>query len=482
MRLQVDVLSGARAGAVLFFGGEAVSVGRHPESDLQFHPERDLAVSTHHALLVRRGGGWFLRDLASRNGTFVNGVRVAGEVPLSASDRVLFGAGGPEVEVRIVHFGSPSVEIALAAGHHGGTPTRTEVSTPRRESTAERLRVQLARQARGFRWMAVGLAALLLAALVGLFSLARRQQAGWELERSALQARVDSILEASNVALGAMAGQVEGLGEALEEARRDVVGARDRLQAAESAPASRAPEPAEVDRLRQELQAATQALARFQLAATLDFAAVEGVNRRAVARLYVEMADGSVVSGTGFAVRPNATLVTNRHVVSGEGAGRVRRLAVQFADSDQAWPARVVLTSPTADLALVKVDNIAGAVPVVPGFNLRPDTLGVGTPLALLGFPLGGERAMEGGARPVVRPLLSAGILENSGPEEMVIQGYGATGASGSPVLDGNGRVVGVVFGGRGEGEAHRLLVVPSPAVQRLLDALPDVSGPGGGR
>lgn len=482
MRLQVDILSGARAGAVLFFGGEAVSVGRHPESDLQFHPERDLSVSTHHALLVRRGGAWYIRDLASRNGTFVNGIRVAGEAPLAASDRILFGAGGPEVELRIVHFASPSVEIALAASHQGGTPTRADASAPPGETTAERLRMQLARQSRGFRWMAVGLSALLLVSLAGLFSVARRQQAGWEEERAALQALVDSILGASSAALGAMAGEVEGLGEALEEARQEVVGARDRLQAAESAPARRAPEPAEVNRLRQELQAATQALARFQLAATLDFAAVEGENRRAVARIYVEMGDGSVVTGTGFAVRSNATLVTNRHVVSGEGGGGVRRVAVQFADSDQVWPARVVLTSPSADLALVKADNIAGAVPVVPGLNLRPDTLGVGTPLALLGFPLGGERVTAGGARPVVRPLLSAGILENSGPEAMVIQGYGATGASGSPVLDGNGRVVGVVFGGRGEGDGHRLLVVPSPAVQRLLEALPDLSGPGGNR
>ncbi len=64
----------------------------------------------------------------------------------------------------------------------------------------------------------------------------------------------------------------------------------------------------------------------------------------------------------------------------------------------------------------------------------------------------------------------------------MVIQGYGATGASGSPVLDGDGRVVGVVFGGRDAGDGHRLLVVPSPAVQRLLDAVPDASGTGGVR
>lgn len=482
MRLQVDVLSGARAGAVLFFTGDSVTVGRHPTSDLQFHPERDLSVSTHHALLLRRGGGWFVRDLGSRNGTFVNGVRLGGESPLRPSDRVLFGMGGPEVEVRLVHFASPSVEMAIAATPlPGSVPLHLEAEPPRRESTAERLRVQLARQARGFRLLALGLIVVLVVAAVVLFSMASRQ-ARWDEEREVLQARADSILEASTAALGAMEVEVEGLGEALDEARRDVVGARERLDAARQAPANQAPEPREVDRLQNELQEATQALTRFQLAASLDFAAVEAGNRRAVARIFVEMQDGTVVTGTGFAVRPNATLVTNRHVVEGDGGRDPLRVAVQFADSDQVWPARVLLAAPAADLALVKVDNIAGGVPVIPGFNLRPDTLDAGTPVALLGFPLGGGPSGPDDIRPVARPLLSAGIVQSVGSELLVVQGYGATGASGSPVLDGGGRVVGVVFGGQGEGDGHRLVVVPSPLVQRLLDALPDASTPTGPR
>lgn len=225
------------------------------------------------------------------------------------------------------------------------------------------------------------------------------------------------------------------------------------------------------------MEVAREAIARYEAASTMDFQAVAGLNRRAVVRLYVEMPDGEVVTGTAFAVRPNGTLVTNRHVLVGDDGAQPLRVGAQFSDSEQVWPVRVLILSPNADLALVKVDNIVGDVPVVSGFNLRPDTLTTGTPLALLGFPLGGELPLVGErGGTVVRPFLSAGVLEGAGPDELLIQGYGATGASGSPVLDASGAVVGIIFGGRGEGEEHRLLAVPSPQLRRLLDALPDLS------
>ena len=36
----------------------------------------DDYASSHHARLLPRGGEWFLEDLDSRNGTFLNGQRV----------------------------------------------------------------------------------------------------------------------------------------------------------------------------------------------------------------------------------------------------------------------------------------------------------------------------------------------------------------------------------------------------------------------
>jgi two-component system NtrC family sensor kinase len=51
----------------------------------------DATVSRRHAELTPDNGAWTLRDLESRHGTFVNGVRLAGAVELRPGDRVRLG-------------------------------------------------------------------------------------------------------------------------------------------------------------------------------------------------------------------------------------------------------------------------------------------------------------------------------------------------------------------------------------------------------
>ena len=53
--------------------GAAITVGRSPESDIQL---RDNYVSRSHFILWQSGKKFFLKDLGSVNGTFVNGHRV----------------------------------------------------------------------------------------------------------------------------------------------------------------------------------------------------------------------------------------------------------------------------------------------------------------------------------------------------------------------------------------------------------------------
>lgn len=52
------------------------AIGRGEHSDVRI---MDESVSTSHATLVRKGDRWFVLDLGSSNGTFVDGYRVAGE-------------------------------------------------------------------------------------------------------------------------------------------------------------------------------------------------------------------------------------------------------------------------------------------------------------------------------------------------------------------------------------------------------------------
>jgi pSer/pThr/pTyr-binding forkhead associated (FHA) protein len=64
---------GGRVGETFTLEGERLTIGRRPESDIFLD---DVTVSRDHALLVRRGGAYYLDDCGSLNGTYVNRQRV----------------------------------------------------------------------------------------------------------------------------------------------------------------------------------------------------------------------------------------------------------------------------------------------------------------------------------------------------------------------------------------------------------------------
>jgi hypothetical protein len=80
-----------RPPGLIFPAGDRLrfTIGRDPECDLVL---ADLSVSRQHAGLHRGVRGWLLTDLGSTNGTRLNGWRVREPVPVSAGDRVSFGA------------------------------------------------------------------------------------------------------------------------------------------------------------------------------------------------------------------------------------------------------------------------------------------------------------------------------------------------------------------------------------------------------
>lgn len=87
------------AGTEQTFERASVRIGRKPDCEVRFDAEKDLAVSGEHAEIRELDGGLVVRDLGSRNGTFVNGVRLAGQVALAPSDVVRLGASGPEMSI-----------------------------------------------------------------------------------------------------------------------------------------------------------------------------------------------------------------------------------------------------------------------------------------------------------------------------------------------------------------------------------------------
>ncbi len=106
-------LSGPKAGTIFPLAGDSVILGRHPDCDIVLEAG---AVSRQHARILRIQDDYFLEDLRSRNGTFLNDQRIEGQRKLAENDAVKICD-----LVFAFHQGSPaSVARALAEQEGGG--------------------------------------------------------------------------------------------------------------------------------------------------------------------------------------------------------------------------------------------------------------------------------------------------------------------------------------------------------------------------
>lgn len=83
--IEVGQSAGIRVNAV---NTHRVSIGRSPDNDVVIS---DSLVSRNHAVLEHVGAEWKLRDLGSRNGTYVNGSRVDHVCRVRPGDRIEMG-------------------------------------------------------------------------------------------------------------------------------------------------------------------------------------------------------------------------------------------------------------------------------------------------------------------------------------------------------------------------------------------------------
>ena len=156
-------------------------------------------------------------------------------------------------------------------------------------------------------------------------------------------------------------------------------------------------------------------------------------------------------TGTGFIIREDGVIVTNFHVV--EGATRIR--VVLPPPSRDTFTARVIGGDEEHDLAVLKVPG--QRLPTIPLGN--SSTVQLGQRVVALGYAL----ALEGG------PTVTSGIISSlqrsvrvSDPQAGVsrtlqdaLQTDAAInpGNSGGPLVDLNGRVVGINTAGAGQAE-----------------------------
>jgi len=97
-------------GELMAFDAAEIEVGREPSSGLVVTGQSAEVVSGQHARFVCREGRWWVEDMGSRNGTFVNGTRLAPDEPraLAVGDLVGLGARGPRFGVEAMVPGDES--------------------------------------------------------------------------------------------------------------------------------------------------------------------------------------------------------------------------------------------------------------------------------------------------------------------------------------------------------------------------------------
>jgi S1-C subfamily serine protease len=144
---------------------------------------------------------------------------------------------------------------------------------------------------------------------------------------------------------------------------------------------------------------------------------------------------GGLIDGSGF-VAANKVVATNAHVIAGLPKPYI-------VTKDGRLPAVPIYFDPNLDFALL----------YVPKLNLAPlpitaDELPAGSGAIIMGYPGGGPLTIIGGGilnqtRAVGRNIYDRGIVSR---EIYEVQGEIEPGNSGGPLLDTEGRVVGVIF------------------------------------
>jgi len=152
--------------------------------------------------------------------------------------------------------------------------------------------------------------------------------------------------------------------------------------------------------------------------------------------------------GTGVVLDDQGNIVTNNHVVSGAGSGA--SIAVQVGN--QTFPATVVGTDPSTDLAVIKLAKLpAGLQPVT---FADSSSVKVGDPVMAVGNPLGLSDTVTTGIvsalnRPVVTQQVSSGTTDITGSGSVYTSAIQTSapinpGNSGGALVNANGELVGI--------------------------------------
>ena len=127
-----EELAGGSSANERSFEKETILVGRDAfECDISYGKDEYPMVSRRHAELRHQNGQWYVVDLNSSYGTFVNDQQITSATPISIGSSIRFGHSGPVLRVTWIEAVSPRHEsavqhpVASVADIAHGIPTAT---------------------------------------------------------------------------------------------------------------------------------------------------------------------------------------------------------------------------------------------------------------------------------------------------------------------------------------------------------------------
>ncbi len=496
-----------------------LNIGRDPNNQLALGQAEFPTVSANHARLAIRDDQLVLLDLGSRNGTLVDERRVQEHV-LKHGEVFQLGVGGPRfVALRTAGLDqtvtAPAAEVRSRGQRSMGSDTvamvRERLGIPENGGVDQMLQGQQRRNTvrlalltllivsggtGAFIWLSESTSALAREidrnrqlALTNIKERERRWQQHNQRLTAAIstwdQKRID--LEAARKQLQQNLEELKAGGEATTDRVKDLQG---RLEEADVKLQGYVN--LELAKLR-EVRRVQQSAVLIEVAETFIeedsgktlYIDAKGAGGRGRMRPNFDNKGEPLVrraSGSGFCISKEGWILTNAHVVLkkeerdciplGESLSVVPRveLSVVFSDTSKRHSAKVEswAIDEEDDLALLKIEPFDG-MPYVSGIDTEVPMPTLGTEVFVLGFPLG-MKALQEGERVIASTF--RGIISRSVGSYLQTDAAVHPGNSGGPLIDGHGRVLGVVVGmqraGRDGASSAMGFIIPIREARKL--------------
>lgn len=460
---------------------DGLSLGRADDNDVTLAATAHAGVSAHHIRLSWQGATLWVTDLASTNGTFVNGIRVK-EKNLCPGDVVSIGSSGPKfVVAHRDDLGSTRVMEAAEGSPKFGDSTIVMVREAVGLDAESDVRQVVRRGTRRNRRL-LGLATLVVVGLgAGAFWWMKKESRK-EIDRLELaNAKLDEALRETASQLDEQRDLWAGDRQTLSEEKAEL---QERLRQLEEDDRSSI---AKITELREELAKTEKGLALLD-PVNLERTRLNGVRTVRESVVFIEttvhlrepesgelvhrVRDGSgkveftlgalgtvfesEKTGSGFIVSKDGYILTNAHVIEppkhlaqglklsdGRDVQPVLKVSVIFNNEERRHPATVLaqVHDKNQDFALLQIEPFEGMAHLK-DFTIDRPAPAPGTEVYLFGFPLGRHIAQSGDR--VVASTFK-GILSRVVEQYLQVDAAVHPGNSGGPVTDSAGRIIGIV-------------------------------------